>query len=263
MMTATAALQVNLDAGPATGWAGRMRLLTGLVPVLVALSATSPWLGGRAAGWHSMRRRAWLGIDPGRVGPVADPGPGGSPGEAWASYVLAAPVMLERHAMLPVRSRTPFSAWLDGSATDPLLDRRPDTADLDYHLTTLFPPVRPRGYVELRCVDALPARWWPALVALIVTLVDDPVAADLAAELCEPVRGREHEAARRGLDDAAVGAAARGCLDLAVARCPAPLLPEVEELAALFAAGRTPCGEVRALVHRRGPVGALEEEARG
>ena len=47
-------------------------------------------------------------------------------------------------------------------------------ADLDYHLTTLFPPVRPRGYVEIRCLDALPDRWWPALAALTATLVDDP-----------------------------------------------------------------------------------------
>ena len=60
-------------------------------------------------------------------------------------------------------------------------------ADLDYHLTTLFPPVRPRGYVEIRCLDALPDRWWPAIAAITATLLDDPVAADVAAEPCAPV----------------------------------------------------------------------------
>ena len=69
-------------------------------------------------------------------------------------------------------------------------------ADLDYHLTTLFPPVRPRGYVEIRCLDALPDRWWPALAALVATLVDDPVAADEAAELCAPVADAWQTAAR-------------------------------------------------------------------
>ena len=72
-------------------------------------------------------------------------------------------------------------------------------ADLDYHLTTLFPPVRPRGYLELRCLDALPDRWWPALAALTVTLADDPVAADAAAELCAPVADSWETAARHGL----------------------------------------------------------------
>lgn len=262
MMSATAALQVNLDAGPRTGHAERMRLLATLVPVLVALSATSPWLAGHASGWHSTRRRAWLGIDPGRAGAVAVAGPGCDPADAWASYVLAAPVMLDRLTMAPVRSRTPFAAWLEGSATDPVLARRPTTADLDYHLTTLFPPVRPRGYVELRCLDALPARWWPALVALTVTLADDHLAADRAAELCEPLAGREEAAAQQGLDDPQVRAAVRGCLEVARARCPGPLAADVEDLAELVAAGRTPCSELRRRIEEQGPVSVLEEEAR-
>jgi glutamate--cysteine ligase len=55
MMTATAALQVNLDAGPQAGWEERLARIRTLVPMLVALSSTSPWLGGRTSGWHSMR----------------------------------------------------------------------------------------------------------------------------------------------------------------------------------------------------------------
>ena len=46
-----------------------------------------------------------------------------------------------------------FGDWLRGA---PVADRPPTLQDLDYHLTTLFPPVRPRGYVEIRCADALP-----------------------------------------------------------------------------------------------------------
>src|SRR6476646_3124951 len=92
MMTSTAALQVNLDAGPPQGWAARVGLLRALAPVLVAVSAASAYLAGRASGWHSMRQQTWSGIDPGRSEPV----PPGPPGERWAAYALAAPVMMVR-----------------------------------------------------------------------------------------------------------------------------------------------------------------------
>ena len=90
MMTATAALQVNLDAGPAAGWSDRLSLIRTLVPMLVAVSSTSPYLGGHTSGWHSMRQGTWQGIDHGR----SDPVPEGEPTEAWATYALNAPVML-------------------------------------------------------------------------------------------------------------------------------------------------------------------------
>ena len=70
MMTATAALQVNLDAGPAAGWSERLSLIRTLVPMLVAASSTSPYLGGHTSGWHSMRQGTWQGIDHGRSDPV-------------------------------------------------------------------------------------------------------------------------------------------------------------------------------------------------
>ena len=169
MMTATAALQVNLDAGPAAGWSDRLTLIRTLVPMLVAASSTSPYLGGETSGWHSMRQGTWQGIDHGR----SDPMPPGEPTEAWATYALNAPVMLVDAGgqLRPVTSRVSFADWLRGQAP---FGRRPTMHDLDYHLTTLFPPFRPRGYVEIRCVDALPDRWWPALAAIVATLVDDP-----------------------------------------------------------------------------------------
>jgi gamma-glutamylcysteine synthetase len=107
------------------------------------------------------------------------------PRAGWADRLR----LLALLELRPVTRRTPLAAWLSGAAADPALQRRPVTTDLDYHLTTLFPPVRPRGYLELRCLDALPRRWWPALVTLTVTLADDPVAADRAREACEPLGG--------------------------------------------------------------------------
>ena len=264
MMTATAALQVNLDAGPAAGWADRLMHLDALGPVLVAVSACSPLLGGEPSGWRSRRQQAWSGIDPRRSGPVV----GTDPVSAWVDYALDAPVMLVADAgggstlgggFRPVTGRVGFAEWLRGTAS---FDRRPTLADLDYHLTTLFPPVRPRGYLELRYLDALPDRWWPALAAIVATLADDPVAADQAAQHCEPVRGRWTAAAREGLDDPAIRTAALGCLDAAARHCPPSLKQDVETYADLVAAGRTPGDEITERAEATSPLTVLEEEAR-
>ena len=256
MMSATAALQVNLDAGPAAGWTQRLGLLRDLGPVLVAASAASPYLGGKTTGWRSMRQQAWHGIDAGRSDPVR----GREPTDGWASYALNAPVMLVRDAdrFAALTERVPFTGWLRGEAP---IQRRPTRADLDYHLTTLFPPIRPRGYLEIRCLDALPDRWWPALAAFTVTLIDDDVAADRAAELCEPVRDAWVDAAQQGIADPAMRAAVRGCAEVAASRCPAELRPDAEAFAELIESGRTPGDELREHAEDAGPLAMLEDEA--
>jgi len=256
MMTATAALQVNLDAGPAGGWEDRLALIRSMVPMLVAASSTSPFLAGTTSGWHSMRQGTWQGIDHGR----SDPVPLGEPTAAWATYALNAPVMLvhDGSELTPVTERIPFAQWLRGGAT---FGRRPTMADLEYHLTTLFPPVRPRGYIELRCLDAAPDRWWPALAALTVTLADDPVAADAAAELCAPVADSWETAARHGLHDDAIRAAVISCAELAARRCDPAMRPELEALVELFHSGSSPSDELRRRVEATSPLAVLEEEA--
>ncbi len=76
-----------------------------------------------------------------------------------------------------VTDYVPFTDWA-GSVG--LLDgRRAIVADLVYHLTTLFPPVRPRQWLEIATSTACPDEVWPAVVFTLVTLLDDPVAADL------------------------------------------------------------------------------------
>lgn len=258
MMSGTAALQVNLDAGPAAGWAERFAHLCGLVPVLVALSSTSRWLGGRRSGWHSMRQGIWQGIDPDRTGPCGcDP----DPAAAWAHYALDAPVMLVRgpRDLEPLTGRLTFREWLAGEGG---LARRPDRTDLDLHLTTLFPPVRPRGYVELRSLDAMPGRWWPAMTAVTVALADHPVAADRAAELCAPLTASGDawvRAARDGLEDPLVRHTALVCVELAAAHAPVGLATEVAALHDLLAAGSSPAAELDARVAEVGPAALLVE----
>jgi glutamate--cysteine ligase len=259
MMSSTAALQVNLDAGHPSQWAVRLRRMHAVGPALVAMSACSPALAGRASGWRSMRRQAWGQLDPARCGPAVLRD---DPADAWASYALAAPVMMVRDGRgggcRPVVSRMSFADWVKGSHT---VARAATFSDLDYHLTTLFPPVRPRGFIELRYLDAVPHRWWPALAAMTVTLLDDEVAADHAEEACLPVSGAWTAAARRGLSDTAISRAAIRCAEIAAQRCPPALRPEVEAFANMVAVGRCPGDRLREAVAQRGPIGLVGEAA--
>ncbi|MGY1711915.1 ergothioneine biosynthesis glutamate--cysteine ligase EgtA [Geodermatophilus sp. SYSU D00758] len=261
MMTSTASLQVNLEAGPCGGWSERVSLAHQLGPVLVAVSACSPLSSGRATGWVSTRQRVWGDLDQARCGPLLG---GADPASEWAEYALTAPVMLVRDTPSgradAVRSRVRFLDWVTGAV--PLGGRRPTLADLDYHLTTLFPPVRPRGFLEIRYLDAAPEPWWPALAALTTVLLDDPVAAGRAAEASAPVAGAWDRAARRGLGDPALHAAARACLAAALDAVPAALRPELTALAESVDRGSCPGDELRAAARAGGPVAALLTAAR-
>lgn len=259
MMCSTAALQVNLQAGPAAGWADRVALAHHLGPVLVAVSASSRWLAGRDSGWASSRQQAWLGLDErtSAAMPLS-----GDPAQDWVRYALAAPVLfvaVEGDDVVAVARPVPFSAWVSGRVL--LGARRPTAADLAVHLTTLFPPVRLRGYLELRYLDTCAPRWWPALAAVATTLMDDPVAADLAAEATEATAPRWIDAARLGLGDPAIAAAARRCLEIAAERVPAGLRLAVSDLAELVASGRSPGDLAAERIAQVGPLTHLGEIA--
>jgi glutamate--cysteine ligase len=254
MMSSTASLQINLEAGQASGWAERVALAHALGPVLVAVSACSPMLSGRETGWRSSRQQVWGEMDQSRCGPLLGRDP---PAVEWAEYALAAPVMLVRDpsgGIAPVHGRTSFAEWVLGGGPG---GRRPTSTDLDYHLTTLFPPVRLRGYLEIRYLDAAPEPWWPALAAATTTLLDVPAAADAAAAATEPVAGAWDRAARRGLADPALHAAAVACLEAAVRHAPAGLDQELTALAELVARGSSPGDELLRTARRTGAAGAL------
>jgi glutamate--cysteine ligase len=246
MMRSTAALQLNLDLGDPAAVARRWDLVHRIGPVLAAMFANSPFRDGRPSGWRSTRLAVWHAIDARRTRPVAN---GVDCRDAWARYALAADVMLVRrsdHDHAPVAPGLTFADWIEhGHPTG-----WPTVDDLEYHLTTLFPPVRPRGWLELRMIDALPAPWSGVAAAVGTVLVDDPEAARCATLVTEPVRDRWGDAARHGLADPALADAARACMKAAravLARngADAPLLDAAAEYDARFVSrGRTPADEL-------------------
>ncbi len=264
MMTSTASVQVNLEAGPQAGWAARVRLAHALGPTMVAIAANSPLLGGKFTGWRSARQWVWSQLDSARCGPIlgAD---GEDPASDWARYAMKAPVMLVHPTpemdAVPVTDWVPFADWADGRVL--VGDRRPTLGDLDYHLTTLFPPVRPRGFLEIRYLDSVSDETWPAVVFALTTLLDDPVAADIAAEATEPVATAWDRAAQIGLGDRRLREAAGRCVQAAAERAPAELEESMQLLVRSVEQGRSPADDFSDRVVKNGIATAVTELAQG
>jgi glutamate--cysteine ligase len=261
MMTSTASVQVNVDAGPAAGWASRVRLAHALGPTMIAIAANSPMLTARFSGWRSTRQRVWGQLDTARCGPVLGAS-GDEPGSDWARYALRAPVMLVHNpGAVPVKSYVPFCDWVEGRV--PLGGRRPTVADLEYHLTTLFPPVRPRRWLEIRYLDSVPDALWPAVTFMLVTLLDDAGAADIAAEATEPVAGAWDRAARLGLVDRRLHTSAKRCVYAAADRAPAALHESMRQLIRIVEEGSAAGEAFSERVIRYGVASAVTQLARG
>lgn len=208
MMRHTATTQINLDLG-APGTGEERYLAANLIsPFVTATFTCSPTEGAsRAMGEKGVcaRALAWQGLDPSRTGfPLALVEGRDDFSGAWAEAVLSADLMLVRDGdgALPGERGFSFEDWLrEGHPR-----RGPATLDdLDYHMTTVFFEVRPRGFLELRAADGLPTRWRAAVVVYLAGLIYDREARGRALELCEPDRAKLpdlwHRAARRGLRD--------------------------------------------------------------
>ncbi|MGH4024548.1 MAG: ergothioneine biosynthesis glutamate--cysteine ligase EgtA [Pseudonocardiaceae bacterium] len=222
MMCSTAAVQVCLDAGTASEVAQRWAALHNLGPVLLAAFANSPWLAGLPTGWVSSRMHAWFALDPVRTAPSpvrSDSGDEWDPAEDWARRALDTPVLCRRRSggSWEVPNGITFAEWVAGALPGP----RPTTADLDYHLTTLFPPVRPHGHIEVRYLDTQPPGQWLVPVAVVAALLSDPAVTAAARDACAAAAGRWVEAARYGLRDDVLATAATAVFELACRALPA------------------------------------------
>ena len=207
MMANTAAFQINIDLGRnGSHW----RLAHQLGPVLVAAFANSPIGPDGTIGWQSHRLATWWAIDPTRTRAVPHVG---DPAEAWLRYALDAQVLLIRRDgdAEPIFEPLTFEQWLrDSHPLGP-----PTVGDFEYHLTTLFPPVRPRGFLELRFLDALDHPHWVIAAALVAGLLDESTIAP-ALTATEPATERWMDAARLGLTDPSLAEVAAAATDLAL-----------------------------------------------
>jgi glutamate--cysteine ligase len=209
MMCSTAGLQVCVDAGERGSLAQRWAAVHALGPVLMAAFANSSESVGRGSGWASARMRALLATDPPRTRPASVTG---DVAAGWARRVLNTPLVCLRRpgGNWEAPSGITFADWIGGA-----LPSRPTTDDLDYHLTTLFPPVRPRGYFELRYLDTQRAGEWVVPVVVAVALLGSDSAIDAVLDVTAPTAGHWVQAAMRGLGDPQLAKVAGAVFDLA------------------------------------------------
>lgn len=221
MMCNTSAVQVSVDCGADEAEAEvRWRLLLAAGPALAAAFADSPSLPGGGpgggpeggpGGWASQRLRAWLELDPARTGFER----GWSSLADYAGWVLDAPLLcVRRDGDDWTAPEASFADWMDGAA---LGLGAATAADLDYHLSTLFPPVRPCGHFEVRYLDAQPGGLWRVPIAAVDALLSGPGVIARAGEISAPTGGRWRAAARDGLGDTELREAATSLLELASA----------------------------------------------
>lgn len=211
MMCNTAAIQINLGLGRGDEPAHRWRLANALGPTFIASFANSPFARSATSGWQSSRLRAWWALDPTRSKPVSTTG---DPTACWVAYALDARVMLIRdgdsfHAQTEPLT---FGQWMAGGHELGW----PTLEDWAYHLTTLFPPVRPKGWFELRMFDALPTPFWYVAAAVTHALLTDADAGHDAMRAVEGTTDLWVDAAQLGVGHPALAEAARRCFEIAL-----------------------------------------------
>ena len=183
MMFRTCTVQVNLDFGSEADMVKKLRVSLALQPVATALFANSPFTEGKPNGYQSYRAHIWQHTDPDRTGIPEFVFQDGMSFERYTDWSLSVPMyfVVRNGAYIPVHGKT-FADFMEGRL-DILPGERPTIDDWSTHLTTLFPDVRLKQYLEMRGADGGPWARLCALPALWVGLLYDQAALDAAYDL--------------------------------------------------------------------------------
>jgi glutamate--cysteine ligase len=183
MMLRTCTVQTNLDFGSEADMVKKFRVSLALQPLATALFANSPFKEGKPAGFKSYRSHIWTDTDPDRCGMLPFVFEDGFGFERYADYMLDVPMyFVYRDGKYIDASGQSFRDFLQGKLPA-LPGELPLMTDWADHLTTLFPEVRLKRYLEMRGADGGPWRGLCALPALWVGLLYDGQALDAAWDL--------------------------------------------------------------------------------
>ena len=198
MMRQTASLQINIGGLSALD---RWPVANAIAPWLIALFANSSRYAGAETGCASYRAETWRDVDPRRTGVFA----GSDAVREYAAFTLDAPAILADES-------APLLCQLDSELMS--------ESTLAIHLTTLFPEVRPRGYLELRSLDAGDDAHRRAAMALAAGVLGDETAARDALDLIGNVdEALLRRAGQLGMRDEQLASIAKDLLGIAAAGC--------------------------------------------
>ncbi|TCP35559.1 glutamate--cysteine ligase [Sphingomonas sp. BK235] len=197
MMLRTCTIQVNLDYASEADMAQKFRVGLALQPLATALFANSPFTEGRPNGYLSYRSHIWSDTDPARTGMLPFVFEQGFGYERYADYMLDVPMyFVYRDGRYIDAAGLSFRDFLRGELSV-LPGEKPTIDDWNDHLSTAFPEVRLKTFLEMRGADGGPWNRICALPALWVGLLYDQGALDAAWDL---VKGWSLEA-RQALRD--------------------------------------------------------------
>lgn len=183
MMTRTCTVQVNLDFASEADMVKKFRVSLALQPIATALFAASPFTEGKPNGFQSFRSHIWTDTDPDRTGDLPFVFEDGFGFERYVDYALDVPMyFVYRDGAYLDASGLSFRDFLAGRLSI-LPGEVPLMTDWTDHMTTMFPEVRLKRYLEMRGADAGPWARLCALPALWVGLLYDQTALDAAWDL--------------------------------------------------------------------------------
>ncbi|WP_262695827.1 glutamate--cysteine ligase [Kordiimonas aquimaris] len=176
MMLRTCTVQVNLDFANERDMVEKFQISLALQPLATALFANSPLKEGRPNGMRSLRSHVWTDTDDDRCGMLPFVFEDGMGFERWVDHVLDVPMyFVRRNGQYINAAGQSFRDFMNGKLPA-LPGELPTLADWEDHMTTLFPEVRLKTFLEMRGADGGPWSRLCALPALWVGLLYDPSA---------------------------------------------------------------------------------------
>jgi len=269
MMLRTCTIQVNLDFASEADMVRKFRVGLALQPLVTALFANSPFTDGEPNGFSSYRSHIWTDTDPDRCGILPFVFENGMGFERYVEHVLDVPMyFVYRTGEYIDASGQSFRDFLDGKLPA-LPGEVPTITDWDDHLTTLFPEVRLKRFLEMRGADGGPWRSLCALPALWVGILYHQATLDAAWDWVKDWTIEEHahlraEVPRTGLQTRFRSGTVQTLAQEMLALSAAGLKGRAEEdwsgqderqfltaLGAIAESGRTPAEDKLALFHSR------------
>ncbi len=218
MMLRTCTIQVNLDYASEADMAQKFRVGLALQPLATALFANSPFTENKPNGFESFRSHIWSDTDPHRTGMLPFVFEEGFGYESYAEYMLDVPMyFVFRDGKYINAAGLSFRDFLKGELSV-LPGEKPTMADWNDHLSTAFPEVRLKSFLEMRGADGGPWNRICALPAFWVGLLYDQTALDAAWDRVKHWTMEEREALRNAVPKQGLSAQLPGggkLLDLA------------------------------------------------
>ena len=210
MMFRTCTVQVNLDFGSEADMVQKLRVSLALQPLATALFASSPFLERKLNGFQSMRSEIWRDTDNNRSGMLAFAFDEGMSYEAYVDWALDVPMyFVKRGDTYHDVAGASFRDLLVGKLTQ-LPGECATMSDWANHLSTLFPEVRLKRFLEMRGADAGPADMLTALPAFWVGLLYDQTSLDAAWDLVKGWNNADRQALRDAVPKEGLAATVAG-----------------------------------------------------